>query len=55
MTKGGNKEAMKEVEVIQQFIAHRGGARRTIEATEKEWETMDLGLLRTKSYTSARG
>ncbi len=48
MTKGGNKEAMKEVEVIQKFIAHveEGKNVRSIEATENEWELVkELGLL----------
>ncbi|MEM9987297.1 MAG: redox-regulated ATPase YchF, partial [Bacteroidota bacterium] len=48
MTKGGNKEAMKEVEVIQKFIAHveEGKNVRSLDASENEWELVkDLGLL----------
>ncbi len=51
LTKGGNKEAMKEVEIVQRFIDHieEGKNARTIEANEKEWEVVaELGLLTAK-------
>ena len=51
MTKGGNKEAMKEVEIVQKFIDHieQGRNARTIEASENEWEVVkELGLLTAK-------
>ncbi|MEM9720172.1 MAG: redox-regulated ATPase YchF [Bacteroidota bacterium] len=51
MTKGGNKEAMKQVEMIQRFIAHveQGKNVRTLETTEEARELVkDLGLLTDK-------
>ncbi|MEM6262667.1 MAG: redox-regulated ATPase YchF [Bacteroidota bacterium] len=51
MTKGGNKEAMKQVEVIDRFIAHveQGKNIRTMETTEDEMELMkEVGLLTAK-------
>ena len=51
MTKGGNKEAMKQVEIIQKFIAHveQGKNVRTLETTEEARELVkELGLLTDK-------
>ena len=51
MTKGGNKAAMKEVELIQQIIDHvaQGLNARTLELAEEQWEVVaDLGLLTKK-------
>ena len=51
MTKGGNKEALKQVEVVEKFIDHieQGQNARTIEAAEEEWEVVEeLGLLTAK-------
>jgi hypothetical protein len=51
MTKGGNRDALREVEMIQRFIDHieQGQNARTLEATEEEWELVkDLGLLTSK-------
>lgn len=51
MTKGGNKAAMKEVEVIQKYIAHveEGKNVRALEVTPEEKEIVrDLGLLTEK-------
>ena len=51
MTKGGNKEAMKQVETIQKFIAHveQGKNVRTMETTEEARELVkELGLLTDK-------
>ncbi len=50
-TKGGNKEAMKEVDIIEKFIRHveQGKNIRTIDATEDERAVVkDLGLLTDK-------
>jgi len=50
-TKGGNKEAMKEVGIVEKFIAHveQGKNIRTIDATEEERAVVkDLGLLTDK-------
>lgn len=51
MTKGGNKEALKQVAIVQKFIDHieQGQNARTLEASEDEWEVVkDLGLLTAK-------
>jgi len=48
MTKGGNKEAMREVEIVQRFIDHieQGQNARSLDADESEWEVVkELGLL----------
>lgn len=50
-TKGGNKEALKQVEIIQKFIDHvsRGQSVRSCDATPEEWEVVeDLQLLTAK-------
>lgn len=51
MTKGGNKEAMKQVEVVQKFIDHvsQGLNVRTLDATPEERAVVaELGLLTDK-------
>ncbi len=51
MTKGGNKEAMKQVEQVEQFIQHveQGKNIRTLETTPEARELVsDLGLLTDK-------
>lgn len=51
MTKGGNKEAMRHVEIVQKYIQHveQGKNVRTMEVTEDEREVVkELGLLTDK-------
>lgn len=51
MTKGGNKEAMKQVEIVKKYIDHleKGLNLRTLSRTEPEQEFMkDVGLLTEK-------
>ena len=51
MTKGGNKEAMKQVEIVQGIIEHisQGKNARTYDISEEEWEVVEeLGLLTKK-------
>jgi ribosome-binding ATPase len=51
MTKGGNKEALKRVEVVKTIIDHvlQGQNARTLELTPEDWEVVDdLGLLTKK-------
>ncbi|MEM7371247.1 MAG: redox-regulated ATPase YchF [Bacteroidota bacterium] len=51
MTKGGNKEAMKQVEIVKKYIAHleKGLNLRTLDRTEAEQDFMkEVGLLTEK-------
>lgn len=51
MTKGGNKDAMREVETVQKFLRHveQGNSVRKIEASPEEFAVVeDLGLLTAK-------
>ena len=51
MTKGGNKEAMKQVEIVQRFIDHieQGKNIRAMEYTAEEFDVVrELGLLTAK-------
>jgi hypothetical protein len=51
MTKGGNKEALREVEIVKKFITHvqGGNSARTLDAAPEEREVIaDLGLLTDK-------
>ncbi|MEL6625788.1 MAG: redox-regulated ATPase YchF [Bacteroidota bacterium] len=51
LTKGGNKEAMRQVEIVKRYIAHveEGRNVRTLERSEEEEEFMrELGLLTDK-------
>lgn len=51
MTKGGNKEALREVEIIKKFIAHvaSGQSARTLETSPEERDVVeDIGLLTDK-------
>lgn len=51
MTKGGNKEALREVEIVKKFITHvqGGNSCRTLQAEPEEREVVaDLGLLTDK-------
>jgi ribosome-binding ATPase len=51
LTKGGNKEALKQVEVVKAIIAHvvQGQNARTMQLSEEEWEVVDdCGLITKK-------
>ncbi len=51
MSKGGNKDALKQIEVIQKFIDFLGQGKnlRLMEASEEEWEVInDVGVLTAK-------
>lgn len=51
MTKGGNKEAVRQVAIIEKFIEHvsQGKNMRTLEASPEEWAVVqELGLLTAK-------
>jgi ribosome-binding ATPase len=51
LTKGGNKEALKHVEVVKMIIAHvlLGLNARTLDLPEEDWEVVDdLGLITKK-------
>lgn len=51
LTKGGNKEALKQVDVVKSIIAHvlQGKNARTMELPEEDWEVVDdLGLITKK-------
>ncbi len=51
LTKGGNKDALKQVEVVKSIIAHiqQGLNARTLDLTPEEWEVVDdIGLITRK-------
>lgn len=56
LTKGGNKEAMKQVAIVEKYIAHveQGLNARTLEVTAEEAEVVaDIGLLTAKKVLYA--
>jgi GTP-binding protein YchF len=51
LTKGGNKDALKQVEVVKSIISHvlKGQNARTLDLSPEEWEVVDdLGLITRK-------